>query len=270
MRRNNREKPRSIPPESAAASTINLVALQLLTENDAPIGNNRLVQALEEAGIAVAEATAGRALSKLVSQGLARTLGKRGRVVTPAGREKLASLQREMMRRQRSARLVDVANIGNVESLRDMLIVRRAIEPEAARLAASRASAEDIALLDKYACAHCTAPMENSQRVDPAVSFHCQLVRASHHDFLIELGLLTLEQNDTFLLDKISHDPRLARQTAKATKRDANAFAKDHELIVDAIKRRDPDAAERTMRRHIDRLLVKATAYRSSLEPKAW
>ena len=138
MRRNNREKPRSIPPEPAAASTIDLVALQLLTENDAPIGNNRLVQALEEAGIAVAEATAGRALSKLVSQGLARTLGKRGRVVTPAGREKLASLQREMMRRQRSARLVDVANIGNVESLRDMLIVRRAIEPEAARLAASR------------------------------------------------------------------------------------------------------------------------------------
>ena len=268
MRRSNGGKPRSVPTEPDAAATIDLVALQLLNDNDTPIGNSRLVLALHEAGIAVAEATAGRALSKLVSQGLARTLGKRGRVVTPAGRAKLASLQREMMRRQRSARLVDVANIGNVESLRDMLIVRRAIEPEAARLAASRASAEDIALLDKYACAHCSAPIEDSQRVDPAVSFHCQLVRASHHEFLIELGLLTLEQNDTLLLDKISHDPRLARQTARATKRDADAFAKDHELIVDAIKRRDPDAAERIMRRHIDRLLVKATVYRSSLDPK--
>ncbi len=267
MRRIQKEKPRAAERPPFPSPTSDLVALQLLADNDTPIGNNRLVQALQKAGIAVAEATAGRVLSKLVSQGLARTLGKRGRVVTPAGRDRLASLQRDMMRRQRSARLVDVGNIRNVESLRDMLIVRRAIEPEAARLAASRASAQDIALLDKYACAHCSAPIEDGQRVDPAVSFHCQLVRASHHEFLIELGLLALEQSDTRLLDKISHDPRLARLTQKETKRDADAFAKDHELIVEAIKRRDPAAAERAMRRHIDRLLLKATAYRSSLEP---
>ena len=269
MRGSKKERPRAAPLAPKSNPTIELVALQLLTENAAPVGNSRLVEALQKVGIAVAEATAGRALSRLVSQGSARTLGKRGRVVTAAGRAKLAGLQREMLHRQRSARLVDVANIGNVESLRDMLIVRRAIEPEAARLAASRASKEDIALLEKYACAHCSAPMQDSQRVDPAISFHSQLVRASHHQFLIELGLLTLEHNDTLLLDKISHDPKLARQTERVTKRDADAFAKDHELIVDAIKRRDPVAAERIMRKHIDRLLLKATTYRTSLEPKA-
>ena len=248
--------------------TADLVALELLETNVEPVGNHRLVLALGKAGIEVAEATAGRILRQLVAQGFAKTLGKRGRVLTSAGRSRLILLRAEQIRQQRSARLLDVANIADVESLRDMLIVRRAIEPEAARLAAQRSTVDDIRLLDECTRAHCSAPSAGGNRVEPAVSFHTQLILSSHHKFLIEIGLLALEQNDTFLLDRISHDPAMAKRTKAETEKEAKAFVEDHEVIVNAIKHRDADTAERRMRQHIDRLLARTVAYIASINRK--
>lgn len=254
--------------EDHRGTSADLVALELLETNAEPVGNHRLLLALREADIEVAEATAGRILRRLVSQGLAKTLGKRGRVLTSAGRSKLIHLRAEQTRQQRSARLLDVANIADVESLRDMLLVRRAIEPEAARLAAQRATLEDIRLLDECTRAHCSAPTDGGNRVEPAVSFHTQLIRSSHHKFLIEIGLLTLEQNDTFLLDRISHDPVMAKRSKTETAKEAKALVEDHEIIVDAVKRGDADTAERRMRQHIDRLLARTVAYIASINRK--
>jgi len=268
MRRAKRERSGVLGAERDRGSAIDVVALELLRRNDGPVGNNKLVGALRKAGIAVAEATAGRVLRELVSRGLARTLGKRGRVLTPAGEAKLAELRSEMSRRQRSARLVDVASISSAESLRDMLLVRRAVEPEAARLAALRASEDDIRQLESFARAHCAAPTEDGRRVEPAVCFHCQLVRSSHHKLMIEIGLLAIEQNDTPLLDKIAHNPTVARRSKRETEKEAKALAQDHEAIAEAIRKRDPVAAERRMRAHIDRLLADTVAYIDRINEK--
>ena len=242
-------------------SAIDLVALELMRDSEGPVGNHKLVSALHAAGFDLAEATAGRVLRDLVMRGLARTLGKQGRVLTAAGRAMLDDLKERMSRRQRSARLVDVASVRSAESLRDMLLVRRAIEPEAARLAASRASEEDIQQLDSFARAHCAAPAEGGSRVEPAVCFHCQLVRSSHHKFLIEIGLMAIEQNDTPLLDRIAHSPGMGQLGQRETEQEAAALARDHTAIVEAIRRRDPAAAERRMRAHIDRLLTGTLTY---------
>lgn len=242
-------------------SNIDFVALELLHASDTPIGNQTLVSALREEEIVIAEATAGRVLRKLVSQGLARTLGKKGRVLTPAGRMRLASMKSDRQRYQRSVRLVEASSIEDVQSLHDMLLVRRAIEPEAARLAALRATDEDIALLDKFTCAHCMASVDGGERVDPAISFHSQLLRASHHVLLIEIGLLVMEQTNTDLLDQISHDPSMKNRERAETERDAEALAADHQEITDAIRARNAEGAERSMRTHIDRLLTQTSAY---------
>lgn len=247
--------------EQNSKRSIDLVALELLQVSDEPVGNHRLMIALQNEGIDVAEATAGRVLQRLVAQGYARTLGKRGRVLTAPGRVKLTKLKRDHLHQKRSARLVEVSSIADVKSLRDMLLVRRAVEPEAARLAALSASEEDIELLKEFACAQCLASPDDGQRVDPAISFHYQLVRASHHSLLTEIGLLVLEQTDTVLLDKISHDPVMIHLTREDMEKDAAAFAADHNTITDAIDRREPDEAEQAMRLHIDRLLAKIDAY---------
>lgn len=247
--------------EPDSKSAIDLVALELLHESDEPVGNQKLMSALQAKGMVIAEATAGRILQRLVAEGLAQTIGKRGRVLTAAGQAKLAHLRSDLQRQKRSARLLAVSSIADVESLRDMLLARRAIEPEAARLAAMKATEEDIRLLHDYACAHCLASPDDGERVDPAISFHCQLVRASHHQLLTEIGLLVLEQTNTALLDRISHDAVMAHLTKEEMERDAAALVTDHEGITDAIRRRDPNEAEARMRLHIDRLLAKTTAY---------
>jgi len=241
--------------------SIDLVALELLHASEEPVGNHRLMIALQNEGIDVADATAGRVLQRLVAQGYARTLGKRGRMLTAAGRMKLTALKRDHLHQKRSARLVEVSSIADVESLRDMLLVRRAVEPEAARLAALNASDEDVGLLKEFACAQCLASPDGGQRVDPAISFHSQLMRASHHSLLTEIGLLVLEQTNTVLLDKISHDPVMIHLTREDMEKDAAAFADDHGTITDAIDRRSADEAEQAMRLHIDRLLAKIDAY---------
>jgi DNA-binding FadR family transcriptional regulator len=253
----------SMPPLSGPdrQAAIDLVALELLRDSEGPVGNQKLVSALRQAGFGIAEATAGRVLRDLVSRGLARTLGKRGRVPTPAGYAMVEDLRRGMSRRQRSARLMDVASVEDAKSLRDMLLVRRAVEPEAARLAATQASEEDILKLNSFAQAHCAAPIEGGSRVEPAVCFHCQLMRSSHHGMLTEIGLLAIEQSDTPLLDRIAHNAGTEQRSKRAIAREAALLAQDHQAIVEAIRRRDPAAAERRMRAHIDRLLAGTLTY---------
>src|SRR5690606_22384878 len=103
--------------------------------------------------------------------------------------------------------------------------------------------------------------VDGGQRVDPAISFHSQLLRASHHALIMEIGLLVLEQTNTSLLDQISHNPAMKRRAREETERDAEALAADHVEITDAIRSRDADRAETTMRAHIDRLLAQTIAY---------
>lgn len=248
--------------EGEAQIRTDLVALGLLSSASEPVGNQRLVQALLENGIVVAEATAGRILRSLVSRGFARTLGKRGRIVTDAGLSRLEDLRKDRRKRERSARLVALADVGDIDTLVEMLHVRRAIEPEAARLAAERADAEDIAEMTRLACAHCVAAMKGTEWLPPAVSFHRRLVVASHNRLLVEVGLMAIEQTDSYLLDKISLDPRYARITAEEVGRDARGFASDHERMAEAIRHRDGVGAETETRHHIDKMLASVERFK--------
>ncbi|MDJ1466166.1 FCD domain-containing protein, partial [Nitratireductor sp. GZWM139] len=246
-----------------------IVALELLSGSSKPVGNQRLVEALLENGIVVAEATAGRILRSLVSRGFARTLGKRGRIATEAGLKQLKELLEERRKSERSARLVALADVADIDALLEMLHVRRAIEPEAARLATERADADDIAGMTRLACAHCAAATTGEEWLPPAVSFHRHLVLASQNQFLIEVGLMAIEQTDSYLLDKISLDPRYAKITAEEIDRDARAFATDHERMAEAIRMRDQDGAERETRRHIDKLLANVQRFKAILQSPA-
>jgi GntR family L-lactate dehydrogenase operon transcriptional regulator len=244
-----------IGAEGDAKTRADLVALTLLSGSSEPVGNQRLVEALVENGIVVAEATAGRILHSLVSRGFARTLGKRGRVATDAGLARLEELREERRRRERSARIAASADVADLDTLLEMLHVRRGIEPEAARLACEHADSQDLMELTDLACAHCLAATKGKEWLPPAVSFHRRLVLASHNRVLIEVGLMAIEQTDSYLLDKISLDARYAKITAEEVDRDARRFASDHERMADAVRQRDKTVAEIETRRHIDKLI---------------
>ncbi|HXG12522.1 MAG TPA: GntR family transcriptional regulator [Gemmataceae bacterium] len=128
------------------------------------------------------------------------------------------------------------------EKCEDLLTVRRALETEAARLAARRAGPEDLERLRGIVAR--MAEMVRQGRRDGAdaidVEFHVAVARLTRSPGLIEaLGRCHLQE--------------LVRRRLAANARfgDFENLAVNHQRLVDAIASGDPDAAGRAMHLHL-------------------
>lgn len=240
----------------AEGLALELAALALLADSDEPIGSARLAEGLRRGGIAVAEATAGRALRRLDERGLTRALGgKRGRVITEAGRERLAALRDALRQDEHGARMRRAVAATEVDELMDLLSVRRAVETEAARLAASRASDEELARIAALSQRHVHAVGAGYDTVEPSMHFHRLIAEASHNRMLIAVALLLLDPANEPL-------EKLLGQIALATGATLDQ-AHDHITLAEALYARDAQATERAMRAHMDNLIAAVEGYRA-------
>lgn len=240
---------------AARAQAMELVALAVLAEADEPVGSARLTETFRRAGIMVAEATAGRYLRQLDEQGYTRSPGaKSGRVITAAGRRRLAALRVLARQEHHGAQVLDAVQATARDDLVDLLYVRRAVEVEAAHLAATRATDDEIARLAAYAEEHVHEAGEGHEITAPSMNFHRMLAEASHNRLLIAVTLLLLDPaNDPLerLLEAIALDTGTAMD-----------HVSDHLKIAAALRARDPRAVEAVMRAHMDKLVQAAEAYR--------
>lgn len=118
-------------------------------------------------------------------------------------------------------------------TLRDLFEARMIIEPEAAVLAAMRASDEEIGeilRLGEIVQENILKDPRGEARIESETAFHGALMRASHNEFLSQfISVMTLTIEKTFdlnvNLDTIAED----------------AY-KDHILIMDSLQRRDLSA----------------------------
>lgn len=223
-----------------------LITLTLLAESGQPVGARRLGEVLRGNGVDVAEATAGRYLSELDELGWTRSRGKQGRTLTTAGRNQLVQLRLRDQLAEASALIAAATEITRSEDILDMLHARRAIEPEAARLAASRATREEIEGM-KEAAETC-ACSEGALRIMHSRTFHRLLARACHNRMLTAVAELLLETTDR-PGEKLELHRRSDSAGAYAQ------LAQDHTDIVEALESRDAALAERLTREHIDRIL---------------
>lgn len=192
---------------------------------------NLLKEAIVEGDIAAG--------SKISEPELARAYGiSRGPLREAIGRLEACGL---VVRRPNvGARVVTLSS----EQLLEIYHVREALEGMAARLAAQNMSNDEIADLRNLLGQH----NEQIERdVDHAyfqregdLDFHYRIVQGSHNSRMIEL-----------LCNDLYHLVRLYRyQFGMPSKRGPRAFV-EHEHIVDAIERRDPEMAELMMRSHV-------------------
>ncbi|MDX2536337.1 GntR family transcriptional regulator [Streptomyces scabiei] len=167
---------------------------------------------------------------------------------------------REALRRLKSEGLVDLdahrdARVAplRAEEARDLLELRRSLDPLAASLAAERRTKADIRAI--RAAADGLAPLPPHPSVGQLVAhrrFHAAIYTASHNDLLIG----TLES----LWDKADRYRRLALRTDRGQEaRDQKA--REHDLLVECVALGDSAGAEEIMRGHIDTSLG-ATAVR--------
>jgi hypothetical protein len=160
-----------------------LIALQVLAEAGGPSGALSLVSAFRNAGIDIAEATAGRFLRQLDELGYTRSLGKRGRVLTDMGEGRLSQLQLNKSLAAHGARVTAAVGNNDIDQLIDLLHVRRAVEAEAAGLAAARATREEIDRIAHAATMHVHC-VEDDNRVELSQNFDALVSTYSHNQML--------------------------------------------------------------------------------------
>ena len=163
------------------------------------------------------------ALKVLSAKGIVDARQKRGTFVRPRADWNL--LDSEVI----SWRLIDKHDTTMLDNLHEL---RTIMEPRAARLAAERATDDDIKALDA-ALAEMTNGEGEAASADADLRFHRRLLAASRNELLERL--------------EVAVQADLAEQHRNGGQMAAGDAVKGHHAVLDAIRARDPDAAERAM-----------------------
>jgi DNA-binding GntR family transcriptional regulator len=169
---------------------------------------------------------------------------------------------REALRELESLRFVEsapfrgtwVREVSDAE-LGEVYPIRAALEEVAARAAAERLGG-DVKALEREVRAMAKAS-DLADQVEHDVRFHSLIVEASGNRRLGEMWRSLQVEARTMI-------------TALRTGLDAHAVAALHEPIVEALRRRDPDAAGTEIRRHVEefgRMVLEGRATEPSSEP---
>ena len=136
-------------------------------------------------------------------------------------------------------------NLGTLQDVIAVLELRIAVETESAALAAMRRTPENLATLRRALHAFLAAVAEGRDAVGPDFQFHLEIARATqnHHfvDLMGTLGGMMI--------------PRARLEPPGPLTAEREAYLKrvnsEHESIVEAISRQDPEAARAAMRTHL-------------------
>ena len=172
---------------------------------------------------------------------------------------------REALRRLMSQGLVELdahrdAKITSLtaEEARDLLEIRRSLDPLAAGLAAQRRTREDIQRI-RDAALHVEPLHSNPTVTDLSAHrrFHTAIYTASHNELLTS----TLDA----LWDKADRYRRLGLQVER-TQEERDQKSREHQALIEAVVMGDSDLAAEIMRQHIDTSLGARAANRLRAE----
>lgn len=128
------------------------------------------------------------------------------------------------------------------ELIAELLDVRKMIEPALAARAAVHASPEEIARLEEILRRQRQKMLRGEPTVEEDNEFHYAIALAARN---------TVVRRVIDVLMQLLHETRA--RSLQTQGRPQRSFA-GHRRILAAIKRRDPDAAERAVRRHVEEI----------------
>ncbi|MDS0133987.1 MULTISPECIES: FadR/GntR family transcriptional regulator [unclassified Amycolatopsis] len=165
------------------------------------------------------------ALKVLAAKGMIDARQKRGTFVQP--REKWNMLDADVMRWQTAA----ADDPGLLDELTE---VRAVVEPAAARIAAGRATEEDLEALRDALADMAAAGDDPEASVQADLAFHRRLMAATHNNFLVRMErIIAIGLAER---DKLVHGSPAAEDPVP-----------NHRKVFDAIVAGDPAAAEQAM-----------------------
>ncbi|MCH1883978.1 FCD domain-containing protein [Agrococcus sp. ARC_14] len=221
--------------------------IRLLGRARRPMSITDVCERLDAEGLDYSsQSTLARRLKQLERDGLCFQAGREGRILSPEGTARYRQLEEGATR---SDLLTQVQSISTSEGLEQLLRIRRAVEPEAAREFAESATDEQIEELRATQALYreAVAPAGPHPR-GAALGFHRHLATASNNPFV----LLVLNE----ALHERTGRIEAAMDVVLQQQRTHESSVHFHDDIIDAIVRRDPVAAEESMRAHLDTLLA--------------
>lgn len=133
----------------------------------------------------------------------------------------------------------NTALIMKKEDIKELLEVRKILEVGAVRLAALNHTKEDLIALENI-----VQKMTNMNKINEKVDyeFHYQIVQASKNNILIHL----LQSISELMIETIRDTIYIS-----SNKQNSNQFLNDHHRIFNAIRKKDPQLAEKYMLEHL-------------------
>ncbi|MEU9444131.1 FadR/GntR family transcriptional regulator [Streptomyces sp. NPDC048304] len=173
-------------------------------------------------------------LKVLAAKGMVDARQKRGTFVRPRADWNL--LDADVLRWQ-----FEGGSTGDTDRLllRNLAEVRAIIEPAAVRLAAERRTDADLAALDDALAAMDRAEPDPAHAVDADLAFHRALLAATHNELLERMEMVI--ESGLAHRDRIVHSSPHSEDPVPA-----------HRAVLDAVRERDPLAAEVAMRALLD------------------
>jgi len=228
--------------------------LSIIAATAGPAGASLVSRELGLAGHPVSEATAGRLLRQLDQGGLTRRSGFQGRVLTEAGQERLRDLEAQRERLTSGQAFLCRLQVGSKQQIIDVLVARRAIERETARLAALHATDREVAELRRVVEQQRQHAVAGRSIADDDVRFHRLIAQAARNRVL------------EAAVDLIRQDLQLTPILGFIRGQMQSPIVKDHELVVEAIGRHSPEQAEQTMVRHLENVINDVDHYWDRVE----
>lgn len=224
--------------------------LLVIFEVQEPVGARLAARLLHKKGLDLSEASVSRAFTRLDSMGLTIGQSRKGRIPTDAGRQLIAE---RIGRERRDAIFNRALDLRNVEEILDWIKARQLLETQAAELAATKITDEQLSELEKSLDEHVGKLAYGSDPTPISLHFHKILMEASCSPIFIALigslytpQLITIERALDIILN------------SRGTMGDS---ATEHAAILDAIRSRDPVAAGKAMSHHLSRLRTEAERF---------
>jgi len=221
-----------------------------LATSDGPVGSGVICDWLRQIGSEISEATVGRFLRELDLASYTERWGFRGRTLTEKGRARLAQLEHNRALAHSSTQLMSALHPEDLNEVVGVLVARRALEREAARLAAICATDRDIealeVLLGRY---EIVSDPEAAAAAD--FTFHARLAEVSGNKVLQAATRLIHDEAQSSMI------PESIRRMLKPT------LSRQHVEILEAIRAHDSERAEQIMIQHLNLLIDAVERYRA-------
>jgi len=233
-----------LAPQEAALALV-------MSEQTDLLGARVAVRALADRGIELSEASVSRLLSRLDARGVSRPIGRKGRVLTAEGRAAVEAREYQCRRDKNFTRALELRSATEVL---DWLRARRAIESEAAYLAATRIDEEMLEAVESAVVSHEAAA--KAGRLDfrtVGMGFHSLLASAAHSPVFTAL----VES----LISPSAESVESALDLITANRGTIGESADDHRRLLSALKAGDAEAARACMDQHMRRLEQEVEAF---------